>query len=61
MAGRKALWSAIGMGAAYLMRNKSARDKVISQVRRVATSIRDKKNTNTSNSNSNNNTNNNNY
>jgi len=54
MTGRKALWSAIGMGAAYLMRNKSARDKVISQVRRVATSMRDKKNGNSSNTTNNN-------
>ncbi|GGG14090.1 hypothetical protein GCM10010916_33740 [Paenibacillus abyssi] len=30
---RKMLWTAISMGAAYLMRNKKARDKLFTQVR----------------------------
>lgn len=44
MTGRKALWTTIGLGAAYLMRNKGARDKVISQVRNISNSLRQRSN-----------------
>ncbi|MEW4371094.1 hypothetical protein [Paenibacillus kandeliae] len=50
MTGRKALWTTIGLGAAYLMRNKGARDKVISQVRNISNSLRQRSNSATSTS-----------
>ncbi|HUC92760.1 MAG TPA: hypothetical protein VMS09_12110 [Paenibacillus sp.] len=33
---RKALFTALGMGAAYLMRNKSARQRLMSQIQSFA-------------------------
>ncbi|WP_411344774.1 hypothetical protein ACE3MZ_01390 [Paenibacillus sp. WLX1005] len=50
MTGKKALWTTIGLGAAYLMRNKGARDKVISQVRNISNSLRQRSNATTSSS-----------
>ncbi len=43
MTGRKALWTTIGLGAVYLMRNKNARDKVMTQVRNISNSMRQRK------------------
>ncbi|GGJ04429.1 hypothetical protein [Paenibacillus hunanensis] len=43
MTGRKALWTTIGLGAVYLMRNKNARDKVMTQVRNISSSLRQRK------------------
>ncbi|WP_322907316.1 hypothetical protein [Paenibacillus campi] len=43
MTGRKALWTTIGLGAVYLMRNKGARDKVMTQVRNISNSLRQRK------------------
>ncbi|WP_200897667.1 hypothetical protein [Paenibacillus wulumuqiensis] len=47
MTGRKALWTTIGLGAVYLMRNKGARDKVMTQVRNISGSMRQRKGTTT--------------
>lgn len=44
MTGRKALWTTIGLGAVYLMRNKGARDKVMGQVRNISNSLQQRKN-----------------
>lgn len=32
---RKALWAAVGAGAAYLLRNKDSRDKLMSQLQNM--------------------------
>ena len=33
---RKTMWTAIGAGAAYLLRNKESREKLMGQIRNMA-------------------------